>query len=93
VGAQEHEAGRLSRAASSYLIHQFLSDNANLRTDQHGGSIERKIRFAVEVYPQLRRQLQTTGTFLLMVLLFIGNKHRIAGISRHKDRSRATAGI
>jgi N-ethylmaleimide reductase len=49
VGAQEHEAGRLSRAASGYLIHQLLSDNANLRTDQYGGSIERKIRFAVEV--------------------------------------------
>jgi len=49
VGAQEHEAGRLSQAASDCLIHQFLSDYANLRTDQYGGSIERRIRFAVEV--------------------------------------------
>ncbi len=32
-----------------YLVHQFLSDNANLRSDQYGGSIERKIHFAVEV--------------------------------------------
>jgi N-ethylmaleimide reductase len=35
--------------ANGYLVHQFLSDNANLRTDQYGGSVERKIRFAVEV--------------------------------------------
>jgi N-ethylmaleimide reductase len=35
--------------ASGYLIHQFLSDNANLKSDQYGGSIERKIRFAAEV--------------------------------------------
>jgi N-ethylmaleimide reductase len=35
--------------ANGYLIHQFLSDNANLRTDQYGRSVEGKIRFAVEV--------------------------------------------
>jgi len=35
--------------ANGYLIHQFLSDNANLRTDQYGGSLRNRVRFAVEV--------------------------------------------
>ncbi|GAA3942748.1 alkene reductase [Actinoplanes auranticolor] len=35
--------------ASGYLVHQFLSSNANQRTDQYGGSNRNRIRFAVEV--------------------------------------------
>ncbi|MFG1926426.1 alkene reductase [Cryptosporangium sp. NPDC048952] len=34
--------------ANGYLISQFLSSNANLRTDVYGGSIANRIRFAVE---------------------------------------------
>ncbi|GAA2111995.1 alkene reductase [Kitasatospora saccharophila] len=34
--------------ANGYLISQFLSSNANLRTDRYGGSIAGRIRFAVE---------------------------------------------
>jgi N-ethylmaleimide reductase len=34
--------------ANGYLISQFLSSNANLRDDVYGGSIEGRIRFAVE---------------------------------------------
>lgn len=35
--------------ANGYLLHQFLSTNANTRDDQWGGSIEGRIRLTVEV--------------------------------------------
>ncbi|MFG2300978.1 alkene reductase [Actinacidiphila glaucinigra] len=35
-------------SASGYLLHQFLSDSVNLRTDRWGGSTENRIRFVVE---------------------------------------------
>ncbi|MFD9430158.1 alkene reductase [Streptomyces sp. NPDC060002] len=35
--------------ANGYLVHQFLADNTNQRTDQYGGSIDNRIRFAVEI--------------------------------------------
>ncbi|ONK13869.1 alkene reductase [Streptomyces sp. MP131-18] len=34
--------------ANGYLISQFLSSNANLRTDRYGGQVANRIRFAVE---------------------------------------------
>ncbi|MFH8990179.1 alkene reductase [Streptomyces sp. NPDC017940] len=34
--------------ANGYLISQFLSSNANLRTDSYGGPVTHRIRFAVE---------------------------------------------
>ncbi|MEI5103850.1 alkene reductase [Streptomyces sp. PmtG] len=34
--------------ANGYLIQQFLSSNANLRTDAYGGSVSGRVRFAVE---------------------------------------------
>ncbi|MFC8593089.1 alkene reductase [Streptomyces atroolivaceus] len=35
--------------ANGYLLHQFLSPNANHRTDTYGGSIENRSRLVVEV--------------------------------------------
>ncbi|GLW31774.1 alkene reductase [Actinoplanes regularis] len=34
---------------NGFLVHQFLADNTNLRTDGYGGSITNRVRFAVEV--------------------------------------------
>jgi N-ethylmaleimide reductase len=34
--------------ANGYMISQFLSSNANLRTDSYGGPVAHRIRFAVE---------------------------------------------
>lgn len=36
-------------SASGYLVQQFLTTNANLRTDEYGGSIENRTRFLFEV--------------------------------------------
>ncbi|TWS22232.1 alkene reductase [Tsukamurella sputi] len=35
--------------ANSYLIHQFLADNTNLRDDRYGGTAANRMRFALEV--------------------------------------------
>ncbi len=36
-------------AANGYLLEQFLNPNANKRTDSYGGSVENRMRFALEV--------------------------------------------
>ncbi|RPI43063.1 MAG: NADH:flavin oxidoreductase/NADH oxidase [Betaproteobacteria bacterium] len=40
--------------AHGYLIHQFLSPAANHRTDRYGGSLENRMRFALEVCEGVR---------------------------------------
>ena len=41
--------------AHGYLIHQFLSPVSNKRTDSYGGSLEGRMRFALEVTETVRR--------------------------------------
>lgn len=36
-------------AGNGFLLHQFLADNTNVRTDEYGGSIESRVRFPAEV--------------------------------------------
>ena len=42
--------------AHGYLIHQFLSAVANRRTDEYGGSLENRMRFAAEVAREVRKR-------------------------------------
>ncbi len=40
--------------AHGYLLHEFLSPIANLRTDRYGGALENRMRFPLEVFEAVR---------------------------------------
>jgi 2,4-dienoyl-CoA reductase-like NADH-dependent reductase (Old Yellow Enzyme family) len=46
--------------AHGYLLHQFLSPVANVRTDAYGGSFENRIRFPLEVFAAVRQAYKGT---------------------------------
>jgi N-ethylmaleimide reductase len=48
--------------ANGYLVHQFLSENANRRTDAYGGSFENRARFAVEVATAIASEIGSDRT-------------------------------
>ena len=45
-------------AAHGYLLHQFLSPLANRRDDAYGGSLEGRMRFALEVFDAVRAAVE-----------------------------------
>lgn len=48
--------------ANGYLVHQFLGANANMRTDQYGGFIENRARFAIEVARAIAEEIGADRT-------------------------------
>ncbi len=47
----------LETHAGAHLIGQFFSPETNLRTDKFGGSIENRVRFALLVHEEIRKQV------------------------------------
>jgi N-ethylmaleimide reductase len=48
--------------ANGYLIHQFLAPGSNHRTDEWGGSVENRIRFAVETAKAVAAEIGAART-------------------------------
>ncbi|MTD53805.1 alkene reductase [Amycolatopsis pithecellobii] len=50
--------------ANGYLLHQFLSSNANRRADRYGGSVDNRIRFTTEVVSAVADEIGAERTGL-----------------------------
>lgn len=48
--------------ANGYLVQQFIAPNANTRTDEYGGSIENRARFAIEVAKAIAAEIGADRT-------------------------------
>ncbi len=80
-GAGRAEAAGLDgvelHGAHGYLIAQFLSPLTNQRTDAYGGSIQNRVRFALEILEAVRGQVSTG--FPVGIRLS-GNEHLPGGL-------------
>lgn len=61
-----------------YLINQFLSGLSNHRCDKYGGSLEKRMTFAVEVYRQVRKAV---GVGFPVSFRLSGSEFKAAGIN------------
>ena len=55
--------------ANGYLITQFLSTATNLRQDKWGGSLENRMRFALEIIRRIRKQIGNKKKYLIAPLM------------------------
>ncbi len=68
-------------SANGYLLHQFLADTTNRRTDQYGGSAQNRARLAAEVIEAVAEEI---GADRVGVRISPGNHSR----GRPRDRHR-----
>ncbi|MFE7130893.1 alkene reductase [Streptomyces sp. NPDC057638] len=73
-------------AANGYLLHQFLADNANLRTDRWGGSTEGRVRLTVAI---TRAVAETVGPHRVGVR--ISPSHPFGDLAEHDPYGTYTA--
>lgn len=62
-------------AHAGYLIDQFLSPLWNLRTDEYGGSVENRCRFAIEAVQAVRKGIRKDMPIIMRISL----DHRFPG--------------
>jgi 2,4-dienoyl-CoA reductase-like NADH-dependent reductase (Old Yellow Enzyme family) len=65
-----HDAGFRAleiHAAHGYLLHEFLSPLSNLRTDDHGGSFDNRIRFVRRVIAAIRAAVPDSVPLLVRI--------------------------
>lgn len=48
--------------ANAYLVHQFIAPSANTRTDEYGGSMPNRARFAIEVAASISAEIGADRT-------------------------------
>jgi 2,4-dienoyl-CoA reductase-like NADH-dependent reductase (Old Yellow Enzyme family) len=59
--------------AHGYLIHQFLSQVSNTREDEYGGSLDNRMRFALEVAAAVRAELPATSPLFFRISALDGS--------------------
>lgn len=78
-GARDAKAigfdGVEAHGAHGYLIDQFLWDKTNLRTDDYGGCIENRVRFAVEIIEAMRNAVGPDFPVLLRISQWKGHDY------------------
>lgn len=63
--------------AHGYLINQFLSPLCNMRTDDYGGSLEKRARILVEIVDAIREVWDKPLTVRLSAVEFVPEGHQI----------------
>jgi len=63
-------------AAHGYLIHEFLSPRSNRRSDEYGGALENRMRFAIEVLEAVR---EAAGPTLAVGVRLVGDEESYDG--------------